>query len=261
MSTTLRGSRGQGNVMVGDVYGRWKTLSFSGRDEGEYAVWLCRCDCGTESSVRAGNLRQGRSTSCGCIAKEKAKSRKIHGESHTRPYWAWQGMRARCNNPNNGAYGRYGAVGVRVWEPWLSDYQAFRNYVDGLDRPECADGKLTLDRIDSEGNYEPGNLRWATPLQQGRNTKRNRRVIYLGETSSLSEWCEEFDISLQAMNQAAFREPDLTVALHRRVLQKLFGIPLKETRHLTTADLPPTAGKPCTNNRGRAKRTVPAGGG
>ena len=65
----------------------------------------------------------------------------------------------------------------------------------------------------------------------------------------------------QAMNQAAFREPDLTVALHRRVLQKLFGIPLKETRHLTTADLPPTAGKPCTNNRGRAKRTVPAGGG
>lgn len=136
--------------------------------------WKCRCECGVVKLYDTGNLRSGSTTSCGCYRKEVSvktmrtyRQAPKHGNARRGPkprsYTTWCGMKARCTNPNNVSYHRYGGRGVTVCERWMNSYVAF---LEDLGEPES---HQTLDRIDPDGHYEPGNVRWATSVQQARN--------------------------------------------------------------------------------------------
>lgn len=117
--------------------------------------------------VRGEDLRSGNSTSCGCLQKEKARARFLtHGQSETRLFKIWLQMKQRCFNPNDDKYADYGGRGITVKEPWLSDFEAFRR--DMGPRPS---DEHSVDRVNNDGNYEPGNCRWATRLEQAANRR------------------------------------------------------------------------------------------
>jgi hypothetical protein len=137
--------------------------------------FLCRCDCGVELTVVGGSLQAGLSRSCGCLRNElaaargRASTRHGHyaGDVASRTYASWRGMHKRCKDPNNASYANYGERGIVVCERWAS----FENFLADMgERPEG----LTLDRIDNDANYEPGNCRWATPTEQSRNRRPKR---------------------------------------------------------------------------------------
>jgi hypothetical protein len=148
--------------MVGRRFGRLVVLSQAGRSNAGYIKWLCRCDCGKLSSVDGGNLRAGKQISCGCYNNEnRGKAKITHG--HT----SWQALRSRCFNPKNNRYAYYGARNITVCERWLNSFENF--FADMGPKPGPS---YSIDRIDLDGNYEPGNCRWATPVEQRRNQRR-----------------------------------------------------------------------------------------
>jgi hypothetical protein len=158
--------------ITGKRFGRWKVLAIHPERARRHVLWLCRCDCGTERPVRGDNLHNGTSTSCGCFARENAaKLLTKHGLSRIRAYCIWENVKQRCCNPRAPSYPYYGGRGITVCERWLT----FENFYADMGDP--ADG-MSLDRIDNDDNYEPGNCKWSTRSQQNsnrRSAKRKRR--------------------------------------------------------------------------------------
>ncbi len=131
-----------------------------------------RCDCGTEKLIALNNW--GRTKTCGC-----GQGATTHGRKHTREYESWCAMIQRTTNTSNPGYIKYGARGITVCDRW----QKFEHFfADMGPRPE---GR-TLDRIDNDGNYEPGNCRWATVLEQNNNRRARRRLTHCGRDHELT---------------------------------------------------------------------------
>lgn len=175
-----RNGMAKGPNHIGERFGRLLVTARLESDKNGNAKWLCVCDCGKESAPLGQSLRSGASTSCGCIAIEKARANAKHGASGTLEYKAWHSMIQRCTNPRNHKWHRYGGRGITVCERWLS-YEAFLE--DMGPRPFG----MTIDRRENDGNYEPGNCRWATQPQQARNRSTNKFVIVDGEALTVSE--------------------------------------------------------------------------
>ena len=155
--------------------------------EGTRTYWLCKCDCGKESVVYITKLRSGHTRSCGCYKMQRiSETKKTHGMSgHTKVYDAWVQMRARCTNPSGGRFDKYQARGIVVCARWGASFEVFLKDMGLPPSP-----KHSLDRIDNDGNYEPGNCRWATPKEQARNKRGLRIVHYCGRDMPLSEALE-----------------------------------------------------------------------
>ncbi len=178
--------------LTGLKFGRWTVINFSHKDEKRIAYWLCKCDCGTERIVSGNNLTTGKSVSCGCYRSElNSKNHQLgKDKSRTRIYNCWSNMKRRCYNPNNCMYERYGARGVKVCDEWRTNFQNFyqwslsNGYADNL----------TIDRIDTNGNYEPSNCRWITNLEQANNKSTNCFIEYKGQTLTLAQWSRELNI-------------------------------------------------------------------
>jgi hypothetical protein len=155
--------------LTGRKFGRWTVVGPGGRGQR-----LCRCECGTERIVRTDVLANGRSHSCGCLNREIITS---HGESRCGPnpskeYHTWVSMKDRCLSPNNKDWPKYGGRGIRIHPDWIEDYQAFLAHVG-----RAPSKTHVIDRIDVDGHYEPGNLRWATPSQSVSNRRCSRPDI------------------------------------------------------------------------------------
>jgi hypothetical protein len=157
-------------------------------------AWTCRCDCGHESIVRSSNLKRGLVRSCGCLRNEKAAARHLtHGESRrrsqkinsSREYRSWSAMKTRCYNAKQSSFENYGGRGITICDRWRESFPAFV-----ADMGRCPSG-YSLDRIDVDGHYEPGNCRWAPTLQQANNTRANHRVEWNSRTLTVSEWERE----------------------------------------------------------------------
>lgn len=154
-----------------------------------------RCRCGSEVVRSVSNVRGGRTRSCGCLFRKRHTT---HGLSDTRAFTSWQCMLSRCEDANHPAFHNYGGRGIVVCDSWHDAATFIR------DMGEPSEG-MTLDRIDNDGNYEPGNCRWATKKQQCRNTRVSRFLTIRGETKTLIEWTESLGAVSYMVAQARLR--------------------------------------------------------
>ena len=176
--------------LTGKRFGNLTVIRFQGNRKSG-AHWRCRCDCGNERTVYYWNLQNGKAVSCGCLrGKRNVERLTTHGRSETVEYATWGRMCSRCTNQNVFEFKDYGGRGIVVCDRWLNSFAAF--FEDMGPRPSS---KHSLDRIDNNGNYEPGNCRWATRKEQSRNTRASRMLTFMGETKCLTDWAIEIGLS------------------------------------------------------------------
>lgn len=178
--------------MIGQRFGRLEVLTLAPRATSGNIMYECRCDCGSHTITSASNLRIGKTRSCGCLRSESAARATIaatkHGMKNTNTYRAWNAMLNRCKNPSVESYPNYGGRGISVCPQWHK-FEVFF-----ADMGACPPG-LTLDRYpDQEGNYQPGNCRWATRSQQERNKRSTTYLEHEGVRQSVRDWEEQFGI-------------------------------------------------------------------
>lgn len=171
--------------LTGKTFGRLTAIRLcSERDQFGFRVWLWKCSCGAEIERPSGPIKKGTQVSCGCNKIEKRKAAATHGMHSTRTYRAWIAMKARVQGRDDDDRKNYGDRGIVVHEPWLEDFPAFLRDVG-----ECPEG-MSLDRYpNNDGNYEPGNVRWATQQQQVSNTRRTVWIRFGDVEMCLKDAC------------------------------------------------------------------------
>jgi len=141
-----------------------------------HAEWFSECDCGEFVVVRANALKTAYTRSCGCLNKDttiqRNKNRATHGRSHTPEFKAWGSMKERCLNRRSPSFAHYGGRGITICPEWLGA-DGFARFLDHVGLKPSPDH--SIDRINNDGNYEPGNVRWATPSEQARNRRQRER--------------------------------------------------------------------------------------
>lgn len=148
-------------------FGRLIALRPVGSNPRREMQWLCRCDCGTEQTKTAHLLLSGKTHSCGCLRREIQRAlHTTHSDMYSPEWWSWTAMRARCSNPNRI---NYGGRGIKVCNRWSS----YANFLADMGRKPTP--THTIDRINSDGNYEPSNCKWATPKEQRANRRPRHR--------------------------------------------------------------------------------------
>jgi len=156
--------------------------------------WLCLCDCGVLKLVRGSKLKSGHTSSCGCLQRETtSRTMKTHGKRSSRAYNSWSGMKNRCLNHKTKKFYLWGGRGIAICKLWIDSFEAFYAYMG--DPPP----KSTLDRIDNNKGYEPGNVRWATPIEQSNNLRTTKKYDLNGESKTLTELAKLFDCSRDAI--------------------------------------------------------------
>lgn len=190
MDTVHRGRPRNPVPKIGTVFGRLTVLDNTQRAPRGQSMLRVRCECGKEKVVAASNVVLGKTTSCGCFARERASAALTkHGQArvraHSAEYKTWCGMLRRCTNSHDKSFAEYGAKGIVVCERWADSFEAF--FADMGRRPSATH---SIDRFpDRNGNYEPGNCRWATKTEQARNRSTNHLVTFRGTDMPLSEAC------------------------------------------------------------------------
>jgi hypothetical protein len=182
--------------LTGQTFSRLTVIELAGHNRRGKLLWRCTCSCdGREVVVATNDLRRGNSRSCGCLSRERSGNRvRTHGQSETRLYEAWCNIIRRTTNPKHESYPDYGGRGITICPEWRESFEAFERDMG----PAYRDG-LSIDRIDVNGHYEPGNVRWATHKEQARNTRANRLVTAWGQTRTLAEWAEVQGLNYQTL--------------------------------------------------------------
>lgn len=168
--------------LTGQIFGWVTAISIVGRDTQRGATWLCRCKCGKQIIRARRQLLSGKTVSCGCFF-----ARKRGGKRDSPCYQTWRSMLQRCRDKNSRSWPHYGGRGIKVCDAW-KDFRVFER--DMGPRPPG----MSIDRIDNDGNYEPGNCRWATISEQTRNYRRNVQLTCHGRTQCVTDWAEELGI-------------------------------------------------------------------
>lgn len=184
--------------LSGALFGRLTAIQISeNRSEGGRILWECRCSCGTTCLVSTKCLRGGETRSCGCLAEEQRPLRNLrHGMNRKGArdpsYTSWYAMRTRCYNPKSKDFSNYGGRGIKVV------YLSFSEFLADVG-PRPGPG-YTIDRVDVNKDYEPGNCRWATTVTQRRNCRTGLRPItWRGKTQLLVDWSRELKISMTCL--------------------------------------------------------------
>lgn len=181
--------------MTGVKFENCEVLKRSGTNNDNKAVWLCLCRCGEEFKRTGKQLRRGKLNSCGCIRNEKIKEvgfkNITHGQSGSRLYDIWRGVKKRCRHKNDKGYKHYGGRGINVCDDWYENYESFEKWARNNGYQE----NLTIDRIDVNGDYTPNNCRWVDMKTQQRNRRNNVRVNFEGQLITLSEVSERTGLS------------------------------------------------------------------
>jgi hypothetical protein len=140
-------------------------------------------------------MKKGLVKSCGCLNSELAANRKrTHDKTGTVEWVAWCHAKQRCSDPGDKRWLDYGGRGIHVCDEWRDDFPAFLAHIG-----KKPSRHHSIDRIDVNGDYEPGNVRWATKIQQANNCRNNRRIEWRGEIKTLAEWCRELRLPFMKM--------------------------------------------------------------
>lgn len=180
--------------LTGLEFGKFKVISKTDERRNGHIVWECLCECGTVFRASGKTIRNGGTTSCGC-------ARIKHGESTTRLYDIWIHIKDRTMNPDSWSAENYYDRGITLCEEWL-DYPTFSTWAKANGYTE----DTTIDRIDVNGNYEPSNCRWTTPLQQANNRRTCIMIEFNGKTQSLADWAREIGVSYDTIRSRYRRE-------------------------------------------------------
>ena len=188
-------------------------------------IWLCQCDCGKMKEIRATHLKSGATISCGCLQSKPGDKNPNyrHGGRYSPEYWPWQALKDRCVNKNRGDFQSYGGRGITVCERWRDSFENF--FADMGPRPSP---KHSVDRIDVNGNYEPGNCRWATVTEQAINkgisksntsgTKGVHPARYAGK------WCATIGVNRVSVRIGTFATKEEAIAARKAAEQKYWGV-------------------------------------
>lgn len=182
--------------LAGEEFGKWKVISYAYTKQGKsqgIPYWNCICDCGKEQIVSGKMLKGGQSKSCGCSRKENVEigeRTKTHGMTKTRLYKIWAKMKYRCYNANYHEYKYYGGKGIVVCDEWKDSFENFKEWAFKNGYTE----KLTIDRIDHEGDYTPNNCKWATVNEQANNKSNNVYLTHNGKRLTLAQWAKELNL-------------------------------------------------------------------
>lgn len=194
---------------IGKVFGEVTIIEFV-KMINRSSIYLGKCSCGNIKEFYLGNLKRGKSTSCGCLSsKLKSERSKIHGDTRTRLYRIWTNMKSRCLNANTLSYQTYGKVGITMCDDWANSYETFRDWAHA----NGYQNHLTIDRIDNAGGYEPNNCRWATSTEQVRNRDYTWNITIDGITKSAKEWCIDFGVNYKTAHTRKSRGWDDVAAV------------------------------------------------
>ena len=175
--------------LTGERFGRLVVVSRNGSSKRGDAMWLCKCDCGTQKTIIRSALVSGRTKSCGCLQRdagaERGRSMASHGMSGTRIYRIWCGMKSRTCETADARHKRdYYDRGIRICKEWEHSFESFREWAEKNGYTDS----LTIDRIDNDGDYEHSNCRWISNGEQSLNRRSNVVVSYNGATKTVSQW-------------------------------------------------------------------------
>lgn len=198
--------------LTGQAFGRLTVVHEVDKEEGSiWTRWKCKCECGNDPIVKTQALRSGSTKSCGClfmdVARAKGKAKLIHGAAETRTYNIWVSMKGRCYNQNNKKFKNYGGRGINVCERWKKSFLNFLN-----DMGEAPEG-MSIDRIDTNGNYEPNNCRWADQKTQQNNRRNNVILEVDGKQMTLSQAARYAGLTPDMLQQRLKRGDPLEYAL------------------------------------------------
>lgn len=179
---------------TGNQYGRLKVVKLHGRKDGQ-VIWDCICDCGRTVFVPTHSLRAGNTSSCGCLKLELIRARSTkHGGSAIPEYRVFHVMLDRCYRKTCKNFKEYGARGITVCERWRT---SFPNFISDMGRRPTP--LHTIERINNDGNYEPGNCRWATRLEQGGNRRNTIVLTAFGKTKTIPQWCKDTGLNYSTL--------------------------------------------------------------
>jgi hypothetical protein len=187
-------------ALIGRKFGHLTVIGYTGvMTKHKQRKITCRCDCsaGYYVDVLRHALESSNTTSCGCVQSESVRASNRARSGHppltgrtTNPlYQVWASIKRRCFNPECAAYKDYGGRGITMYGPWAESFEVFQAYVEGVLGPRPSPDH-SLDRPNNDGNYQPGNFRWATKKQQARNTRRSKIHEINGEHKPMMEWIE-----------------------------------------------------------------------
>lgn len=185
--------------LTGHVFGRW-TITHFDESRTDKVYWFCRCECGNTKSIIVSELRRGHSTSCGCYAVQRrveggfANAKPTHKLSKTPEYAAWVSIKKRCYNTNDKCYKDYGGRGITVADEWVNSFEQFL-----ADMGAKPDELFSIDRIDVNGPYAPGNCRWSTSGEQANNKRDNTLLTLKGVTLTMAQWAEQLGINYKTL--------------------------------------------------------------
>lgn len=215
--------QGKKRDWVGVVQGELTVVEDIGKNKHGSRLWKCVCSCGATVTKSNLELKQGvKSCSAACGVSASNKARAKHGLYKSKVYTAWASMNVRCSNPSAPNWSRYGGRSIKVCDAWVNDFQAFYDYVG-----EPPTAKHTLDRIDNDKGYEPGNVRWATRKEQSNNRSTNTWVEYDGKRMTWAQWADYLGISYATIMSRRSKHSELQDILV--VGKKPVGRPRKES--------------------------------
>ena len=186
--------------IVGTKHGRLRVIKYIGSERN---LWLFKCKCGNERTIRAGSVARGITRSCGCLMRETArkqltKNRRNYGRTGTRFGRIFGGLRSRCNYSRGKDYYRYGGRGIKcLWNSYLEFREdMFHSYTQHIET--FGETNTVIDRINPNGNYSKENCRWVTQSESANNRRNNRIITAFNESKTIMQW------SIDKRSQASY---------------------------------------------------------
>lgn len=186
--------------LAGRTFGRLTVDTFAGISQDKYqkSLWNCTCECGAKIVWPGAQLNRGKKRSCGCAERERIKLQNItHGMSYSSEYTVWRGMIARCTYPSHKSFHRYGGRGITICDRWRNSFENY--FADMGPRPSL---QHSIERRDTNGNYEPNNCYWATNKEQSRN---RRSTLWIEFNGALTQVIDIYERTEHRVSYEVFR--------------------------------------------------------